>query len=311
MLTHDAVAASARATSARLGVDPAADRWLACLPLAHVGGLSVVTRALVTGTPLVVHDGFDASAVQAAADPGSPASVAAGGPATLVSLVPTALRRHRPRGVPAGGAGRVGHARAPAGQRRHHLRHDRDRQRRRLRRHARSTGSRCGSSTARSSCGARCCCGPTATAPTRRTAPAGSAPATPAPGTPRPGGCGCSAGSATWSSPAARTCGRWPSSGCWPATRPWPRWRWWAGPTRSGASGWWPWSCPPPGADPPTLAALRDAVKAELPAYAAPRELVLVESLPRTALGKVARARAPCGRRRQLATAGGRAVAGG
>ncbi|MEZ5216716.1 MAG: AMP-binding protein [Ilumatobacteraceae bacterium] len=42
VLTHDAVAASARATSARLGVTPA-DKWLACLPLSHVGGLSVVT----------------------------------------------------------------------------------------------------------------------------------------------------------------------------------------------------------------------------------------------------------------------------
>jgi o-succinylbenzoate---CoA ligase len=44
-------------------------------------------------------------------------------------------------------------------------------------------------------------------------------------------------------------------------------------------------------ADPPTLDALRDAVKAELPAYAAPRELVLVASLPRTPLGKLARSR--------------------
>jgi o-succinylbenzoate---CoA ligase len=86
VLTHDAVAASARATTARLGVDPAADRWLACLPLAHVGGLSVVTRALATGTPLTVHDGFDAAAVAAAA----------GGGVTLVSLVPTALRRVDP-----------------------------------------------------------------------------------------------------------------------------------------------------------------------------------------------------------------------
>jgi O-succinylbenzoic acid--CoA ligase len=83
VLTNAAVDASARATSRRLGVDPAADRWLACLPLAHVGGLSVVTRALVTGTPLTIHDGFDAAAVAAAARAGC----------TLVSLVPTALRR--------------------------------------------------------------------------------------------------------------------------------------------------------------------------------------------------------------------------
>src|SRR5690606_40693836 len=39
VLTMAAVEASARATSARLGVDPTRHRWLACLPLAHVGGL--------------------------------------------------------------------------------------------------------------------------------------------------------------------------------------------------------------------------------------------------------------------------------
>ena len=82
VLTHDAVRASALATSARLGVDDD-DTWLACLPLSHVGGLSVVTRAVVTGSRLVVHDGFDADAVRAAAEGG----------ATLVSLVPTALQR--------------------------------------------------------------------------------------------------------------------------------------------------------------------------------------------------------------------------
>ena len=84
VLTHDGIAASARATSARLEVDPTTDRWLACLPLAHVGGLSVVTRALVTDTPVIVHDGFDAEGVERA--------VAANG-ITLVSLVATALRR--------------------------------------------------------------------------------------------------------------------------------------------------------------------------------------------------------------------------
>jgi O-succinylbenzoic acid--CoA ligase len=83
VLTHDAVHASAVATSTRLSVDPATDSWLACLPLAHVGGLSVVTRALVSNTPLIVQDGFDADAVQHAG-------------ATLVSLVSTALRRIDP-----------------------------------------------------------------------------------------------------------------------------------------------------------------------------------------------------------------------
>ncbi len=43
-------------------------------------------------------------------------------------------------------------------------------------------------------------------------------------------------------------------------------------------------------ARPPALAAVRDAVKAELPAYAAPRELMIVAALPRTGLGKIARA---------------------
>jgi O-succinylbenzoic acid--CoA ligase len=90
VLTHVAVEASARATSHRMGVDPASDRWLACLPLAHVGGLAVVTRAILTGTPLTVHDGFDPDEVVAATR----------GPdgCTLTSLVPTMLRRLDPAG---------------------------------------------------------------------------------------------------------------------------------------------------------------------------------------------------------------------
>ena len=86
VLTHAAVDASARATSARLEVDPRTDRWLACLPLAHVGGLSVVTRALATGTPCTVHDAFDPAAVARAASEGC----------TRTSLVPTALARIDP-----------------------------------------------------------------------------------------------------------------------------------------------------------------------------------------------------------------------
>jgi O-succinylbenzoic acid--CoA ligase len=82
VLTHAAVAASATATSARLGVTPD-DHWLACLPLSHVGGLSVMTRALHTGTRLTVHPRFD------------PVAATASG-ASLVSLVATALRRINP-----------------------------------------------------------------------------------------------------------------------------------------------------------------------------------------------------------------------
>jgi O-succinylbenzoic acid--CoA ligase len=84
VLTHDAVAASARATSERLGVDPDRHSWLACLPLAHVGGISVVTRALVTGTPLTVLPRFDAETVE---------EFGRTGRSTHVSLVSTALQR--------------------------------------------------------------------------------------------------------------------------------------------------------------------------------------------------------------------------
>ena len=86
VLTHAAIEANAMATSSALAVDPSTDRWLSCLPLAHVGGLAVVVRALLTDTPVEVHDGFEATAVEAAAQHG----------ATLTSLVPTALARIDP-----------------------------------------------------------------------------------------------------------------------------------------------------------------------------------------------------------------------
>lgn len=86
VLTSDAVLASAVATSERLGVDPNIDKWLGCLPLAHIGGLSVVTRALLTGTPLELHQHFDPADVMAAA---------AGG-VTRVSLVTRAMRQIDP-----------------------------------------------------------------------------------------------------------------------------------------------------------------------------------------------------------------------
>jgi O-succinylbenzoic acid--CoA ligase len=80
VLTHDAIAAAVRLGNAALDVDPASDRWLACLPLAHMGGLNVVLRAVLSGTPLDLHPSFDAAAVSRS-------------DATLTSLVPTALGR--------------------------------------------------------------------------------------------------------------------------------------------------------------------------------------------------------------------------
>jgi o-succinylbenzoate---CoA ligase len=87
--THAALAAHAAAVHDRLGVDPDRDRWLACLPLAHLGGLGVVIRSVVTGTPVDVWPAFDADAAAAA-----PRRLGS----TLVSLVPTALDRIDPSG---------------------------------------------------------------------------------------------------------------------------------------------------------------------------------------------------------------------
>ena len=77
VLTHAALAASAAAIGDRLAISTENDQWLSCLPLAHMGGLGVVARSLITGTPLEVHAGFDPSRVNAFGRRG----------ATLLSLV--------------------------------------------------------------------------------------------------------------------------------------------------------------------------------------------------------------------------------
>jgi O-succinylbenzoic acid--CoA ligase len=80
-LGADAIRWSALATSAALEAGPG-DRWLCCVPVHGVAGLAVLARAWHTGLPVEVYDGFDPAAVGAAA-----------GRATLVSLVPAMLRR--------------------------------------------------------------------------------------------------------------------------------------------------------------------------------------------------------------------------
>lgn len=53
-LDVDALQASAQITSDRLGVEPSRHHWLCCLPIAHIGGFSVISRALFTNTPLSI-----------------------------------------------------------------------------------------------------------------------------------------------------------------------------------------------------------------------------------------------------------------
>src|SRR3546814_12855487 len=95
VLTHDALAASASATSAMLRVDPATDRWLACLPFAHIGGPAAVIRALLTATPWDSHRPFHADSVAHAARAGrAPTSLV---PSALPPSHPTLLRGPPPR----------------------------------------------------------------------------------------------------------------------------------------------------------------------------------------------------------------------
>ncbi|POM22502.1 2-succinylbenzoate--CoA ligase [Actinomadura rubteroloni] len=78
-LSAAALRHSAAATLDRVGAAPG-DRWLCCLPTSHIAGLQVLVRSLLAGTDPEIHPRFD------------PAAVAAS-PAAHVSLVPTQLRR--------------------------------------------------------------------------------------------------------------------------------------------------------------------------------------------------------------------------
>lgn len=85
MLSRRAFAASAEASAENLGWTEA-DRWLACLPLAHVGALSVVTRCLLARRTIVLEEA-------GAGDVELLAATMAREEVTLASLVPTLLSR--------------------------------------------------------------------------------------------------------------------------------------------------------------------------------------------------------------------------
>jgi O-succinylbenzoic acid--CoA ligase len=263
VLTDEAVIASANATSARLGVDPASDTWLSCLPLAHIGGLSVVLRAEVTRTPLT----FDEYA-----------------PATLVSLVRTQLGRmdtSRFRTIVLGGASppddRPANCVTTYGMT--------------------ETGSGIvydgvplAGVEVRAVDGELHVRGPMLLRAYRdgtdpkdadgwlRTGDAGSVVDGIVHVEGRMGDVIVTGGEKVWPTPVERILERLPSVfQVAVAGRPDPEWG-------QRVVAW-----VVPSGDIPSLEELRDAVKAELPAYAAPKELVLVRELPRTALGKVRR----------------------
>ncbi len=73
---------SAVGSHLNLGVLPD-DRWLLCLPLFHVGGLSILFRSVIGGFAVELHERFDAALANAAIERG----------VTLVSLVGTMLWR--------------------------------------------------------------------------------------------------------------------------------------------------------------------------------------------------------------------------
>jgi len=80
--THSSILSGAKASASRLQLS-ASDHWLVCIPVSHVGGFSVIARALHTGAALTLLPAFDVAAVQEAAKNG----------ATHTSLVATALSR--------------------------------------------------------------------------------------------------------------------------------------------------------------------------------------------------------------------------
>ena len=74
---------SALGSALNLGVERD-DRWLCCLPLNHVGGLTILIRSAIYGTGAVIHPRFDVDRV---------ATTLEDGDASVVSRVPTQLVR--------------------------------------------------------------------------------------------------------------------------------------------------------------------------------------------------------------------------
>lgn len=83
MLSHANLDAAAAASNERLPLVPG-DMWLNCLPLHHIGGLSILYRSIRAGATVLLHEGFDAAAVWRDLN---------AFPVTHLSLVPAMLAR--------------------------------------------------------------------------------------------------------------------------------------------------------------------------------------------------------------------------
>lgn len=81
VLSRSSFVASARASEKNLGWTPT-DRWLVCMPLAHVGGLSILTRCLSARRAIVLEPHFEPESVLRAIRRDA---------ATQISVVPTML----------------------------------------------------------------------------------------------------------------------------------------------------------------------------------------------------------------------------
>ena len=81
-LSRPAVVTAAEGTARMLGTD-ADGPWLSCLPLAHIGGLLVILRSVLVGEPVIIHERFDVDAF-AGQQPFS---------SFATSIVPTMLQR--------------------------------------------------------------------------------------------------------------------------------------------------------------------------------------------------------------------------
>jgi O-succinylbenzoic acid--CoA ligase len=89
-LTYAGMETIGHGWAAMIGQEPG-DRWLVCVPLHHVAGLAILARASVTGATVIVHDTFDLDAVGTA-----PRTLGA----AVVSVVPTMLARLLDAGAP-------------------------------------------------------------------------------------------------------------------------------------------------------------------------------------------------------------------